>query len=152
MERRALGLTGGTVGTIGLGTATWGRGTDLDEARAQVSLLVEAGGNLDRRTEGLADTQTLLHRAAEGQGLTRPELAVLLSSAKLVLQDAIEKSQLANDPALEPTLFQAFPAPMRSAWRRSCRRLSRPCPTRRPGPQRSSWSGARHRSTSSSGS
>ncbi len=46
MERRALGLTGGTVGTIGLGTATWGRGTDLDEARAQVSLLVEAGGNL----------------------------------------------------------------------------------------------------------
>ena len=46
MERRALGLTGGRVGTIGLGTATWGRGTDLDEARAQVSLLVEAGGNL----------------------------------------------------------------------------------------------------------
>lgn len=46
MERRALGVTGGTVGTVGLGTATWGRGTDLTEAREQVSMLVEAGGNL----------------------------------------------------------------------------------------------------------
>lgn len=46
MERRALGLTGGRVGTIGLGTSTWGRGTDLDEAREQVCMLVEAGGNL----------------------------------------------------------------------------------------------------------
>jgi len=46
VERRALGVTGGTVGTVGLGTATWGRGTDLTEAREQVSMLVEAGGNL----------------------------------------------------------------------------------------------------------
>ena len=46
MERRALGVTGGTVGTIGLGTATWGRGTDLADARDQVTLLLEAGGNL----------------------------------------------------------------------------------------------------------
>lgn len=46
MERRRLGATGGTVGTIGLGTASWGRGTDLAEAREQVALLAEAGGNL----------------------------------------------------------------------------------------------------------
>lgn len=46
MERRALGVTGGTVGTIGLGTATWGRGTDVADAREQVSMLLEAGGNL----------------------------------------------------------------------------------------------------------
>ena len=37
-------------------------------------------------TEGLADSETLARRAAEGRGLTRPELAVLLSSAKLRLQ------------------------------------------------------------------
>ena len=46
MERRRLGATGGTVGTIGLGTATWGRGTDRSEAREQLAMLVDAGGNL----------------------------------------------------------------------------------------------------------
>ena len=86
---------------------------------AQIHLIerLEAGGNLDRRTEGLADNQTLQRRAADGQGLTRPELAVLLSSAKLVLQDAIEKCPLTDDPAVEGTLFAAFPAPMRTKFR-----------------------------------
>lgn len=46
MERRRLGRTGAHVGTVGLGTATWGRGTDDTEATAQVDMLLEAGGNL----------------------------------------------------------------------------------------------------------
>lgn len=46
MERRRLGATGGSVGTIGLGTSTWGRGTARSEAREQVVMLVESGGNL----------------------------------------------------------------------------------------------------------
>jgi aryl-alcohol dehydrogenase-like predicted oxidoreductase len=46
VERRRLGGTGATVGVIGLGTATWGRGTDEAEAAEQVHLLVEAGGDL----------------------------------------------------------------------------------------------------------
>ncbi|WP_370221094.1 NAD-glutamate dehydrogenase domain-containing protein [Qipengyuania sp.] len=78
---------------------------------------LEAGGNLDRRTEGLADDQTLQRRAADGQGLTRPELAVLLSSSKLVLQDAIERGTLADDALLEATLFAAFPEPMRKKFK-----------------------------------
>jgi glutamate dehydrogenase len=78
---------------------------------------LEAGGNLDRRTEGLADDQTLSRRAADGHGLTRPELAVLLSSTKLVLQDAIERSALADDALLVDTLFNAFPAPMRGKFK-----------------------------------
>ncbi|WP_434784989.1 NAD-glutamate dehydrogenase domain-containing protein [Qipengyuania zhejiangensis] len=78
---------------------------------------LEAGGNLDRRTEGLADDQTLHRRAADGQGLTRPELAVLLSSSKLVLQDAIERSALADDSLLADTLFNSFPEPMRGKYK-----------------------------------
>ena len=78
---------------------------------------LEAGGNLDRRTEGLADDQTLQRRAADGQGLTRPELAVLLSSSKLVLQDAVERGGLAADTLLEDTLFEAFPEPMRKKFK-----------------------------------
>lgn len=46
MERRRLGPTGAHVGTIGLGTATWGRGTDPSDALEQVTLLLESGGNL----------------------------------------------------------------------------------------------------------
>lgn len=46
MERRRLGASGALVGTIGLGTSTWGRGTDRSEAREQLAELIEAGGNL----------------------------------------------------------------------------------------------------------
>jgi glutamate dehydrogenase len=73
-------------------------------------------GDFDRRTEGLADGETLLRRAADGHGLTRPELAVLLSSAKLALQEALEASRLADDPVLEPMLMARFPTPMRGPF------------------------------------
>ena len=78
---------------------------------------LEAMGALDRANEGLADSESYARRAADGQGLTRPELAVLLSSAKLALQDAIEASGLPDDPILEPGLIEQFPAPMRSKFK-----------------------------------
>ncbi|MEP3422440.1 MAG: NAD-glutamate dehydrogenase domain-containing protein [Erythrobacter sp.] len=71
---------------------------------------------LDRRTEGLADADTFARRAADGNGLTRPELAVLLSSAKLALQDAIEASGLPDDPSLVSNLTEMFPGPMRKPY------------------------------------
>jgi len=46
VERRILGPTGVSVGIVGLGTATWGRGTDREEAADQVASLLDAGGNL----------------------------------------------------------------------------------------------------------
>ena len=48
-------------------------------------------------------------RRPTGTGLTRPELAVLLSSAKLVLQAAIEASDLAGDDEAEALLLSDFP-------------------------------------------
>src|SRR5690606_17026994 len=50
---------------------------------------LEELGELDRRTDGIADNEALARRSADGHGLTRPELAVLLSNGKLALQDAI---------------------------------------------------------------
>jgi glutamate dehydrogenase len=87
---------------------------------AQLHLIegLEARGALDRRTEGLASGEALNRRAADGLGLTRPELAVLLSSAKLVLQDAIEASSLPDDPALTDLLIGYFPSAMRKTYRR----------------------------------
>ena len=78
--------------------------------------IFEAAGRLDRRVEGLAGNEDLLRRSGEGRGLTRPELAVLLSTAKLALQDAIEQAGLGADALLEPDLHAAFPPAMRSAY------------------------------------
>ncbi|MFO1254712.1 MAG: NAD-glutamate dehydrogenase [Sphingomonadaceae bacterium] len=78
---------------------------------------LEALGQLDRKTEGLAESEVLLRRAAEGQGLVRPELAVLLSSAKLALQEALEDSHLPDDPGLADELLDKFPAPMRTKFK-----------------------------------
>ncbi|WP_230279273.1 NAD-glutamate dehydrogenase domain-containing protein [Croceicoccus sp. Ery15] len=83
----------------------------------RVMEMLEETGDLDRRTEGLADSETLARRAAEGKGLTRPELAVLLSSAKLRLQADIEASSVPDDKGLEDMLFAAFPTPMRGEFK-----------------------------------
>ena len=84
----------------------------------RVAEMLEESGQLDRRTEGLADSEALNRRAADGFGLTRPEIAVLLSSAKLALQSAIEASDLPDDPGLPGELLAAFPAEMRGKFRR----------------------------------
>ena len=74
-------------------------------------------GQLDRKTDGLAENDILLRRAAEARGLTRPELAVLLSSSKLALQDALEESTVPDDPGLAAELLAAFPAAMRGKFK-----------------------------------
>ena len=75
--------------------------------------LLEASGRLDRRVEGLLRSEELLRRGQENRGLTRPELAVVLSMSKLALQEAAENIRLADDKLLEGELFEAFPRPMR---------------------------------------
>ena len=79
--------------------------------------LLEDRGSLDRKTEGLAEGEALARRAADGAGLTRPELAVLLSSVKLALQAEIEASDLPADPGLADELLAAFPTAMRKKFR-----------------------------------
>ena len=73
----------------------------------------EAAGQLNRAVEGIASNDELSRRATERQGLTRPELAVVMATAKLALQDAIEKTDLGSDAATLPDLLAAFPPGMR---------------------------------------
>ncbi|MBY0582973.1 MAG: NAD-glutamate dehydrogenase [Sphingomonas sp.] len=75
--------------------------------------IFESAGRLDRAVEGLAANEDLLRRAQDSRGLTRPELAVLLATAKLALQDAIENSPLGLDDDMLPDLRAAFPPAMR---------------------------------------
>ena len=74
--------------------------------------MLEGTGRLDRKVEGLDSSDALLRRGLDHRGLTRPELAVVLSMAKITLQDAAEELKLADDPLMEAELFAAFPAPM----------------------------------------
>ncbi|SDL82339.1 Predicted oxidoreductase [Geodermatophilus siccatus] len=46
MEQRALGRSGLVVSRLALGTMTWGRDTDEDEAAMQLAAFVDAGGTL----------------------------------------------------------------------------------------------------------
>ncbi|KQT31827.1 glutamate dehydrogenase [Sphingomonas sp. Leaf412] len=78
--------------------------------------IFEGAGRLDRRVEGLGSNVGLLRRAAEGRGLTRPELAVLLATAKLALQDEIERAGLGADDALKSDLHAAFPQAMQDRF------------------------------------
>jgi glutamate dehydrogenase len=91
-------------------------GADTSASYIRLIEQLEEMGALDRRTEGLADSETFARRAADGNGLTRPELAVILSSAKLALQDAIEESGLPDDPVLESNLIAMFPEPMQKKF------------------------------------
>ncbi|MCJ2181748.1 NAD-glutamate dehydrogenase [Novosphingobium sp. 1949] len=92
-------------------------GADAIHSHIRLIEMLEEGGNLDRVTEGLAENEALVRRAQDGRGLVRPELAVLLSSSKLVLQDAIEKSTLPEDCGLRPMLEAAFPGPMQARFK-----------------------------------
>ncbi|WP_419716235.1 NAD-glutamate dehydrogenase [Altererythrobacter aquiaggeris] len=94
-------------------------GAKATESHLRLIEKLEDGGNLDRKTEGLADSETLSRRAADGLGLTRPELAVLLSSTKLALQAAIEASDLPDDPGMIEILTGYFPQPMRGKYRKA---------------------------------
>jgi glutamate dehydrogenase len=77
---------------------------------------LEAEGLLDRRLEALPDEPALAEREAAGKALTRPELAVLMAYAKIVLFDRLIASGVTEDPYLEVELFRYFPAQMRKKF------------------------------------
>lgn len=98
---------------LGLSIAEAGGAAELASYVRLIETFEETG-RLDRQVEGLAANDQLLRRAQDGQGLTRPELAVLLSTAKLALQDAIEHGELAGDESMTAELMHAFPPAMQA--------------------------------------
>ncbi|WP_111641893.1 NAD-glutamate dehydrogenase [Marinimicrobium alkaliphilum] len=71
---------------------------------------------LDRVLEFLPDEETLQERESQGQGLTRPELAVLVSYAKVILKEDLARTNLADDPALVGFAELAFPRAIRERF------------------------------------
>ena len=86
---------------------------------ADYSLLMrtlEARGLFDRALEALPSDMELQERARAGRGLARPELAVLLSYAKIALQHDILESGVPDEPGLEPWLTGYFPPALRERF------------------------------------
>jgi len=71
---------------------------------------LESRGHLDRAVEYLPDDMELGERRKRGQGLTRPELAVLLAYAKLTLYGDLLDSSVPDDPYLGRELTRYFPS------------------------------------------
>jgi len=88
---------------------------DLGFARRLMHML-ERQGRLNRTVEYLPDDATLTERGRRGEGLTRPELAVLLAYAKLSLHDELLESPVPDDPYLGKELDRYFPAEMRERF------------------------------------
>jgi glutamate dehydrogenase len=94
--------------TLALSVAQSRAAKDLD-AHGRFIRELESRGKLDRAVEFLPDDVELRVRAQRDQGLTRPELAVLLAYAKLDLDAEIIASDLPDDPAFAAALAGYFP-------------------------------------------
>lgn len=77
---------------------------------------LEARGALDRMLEFLPPDELLAERTRRGQGLSRPEIAVLACYAKAQLKQDLLASTFPDDPALEDALASAFPAVLASRY------------------------------------
>ena len=76
----------------------------------QLMVALEARGALDRALEFLPSDELLAERARRGQGLSRPEIAVLACYAKAQLKQDLLASTFPDDPAQDDALAAAFPA------------------------------------------
>jgi glutamate dehydrogenase len=115
-EVSGLVLEDNRLQTLALSIAERGGARALPQ-QVRVIELLEESGKLNRAVEGLDSNEELLRRAQQNLGLTRPELAVLLSTAKMRLQAAIEGSKFTGDPTLESELLAAFPPQMQERHR-----------------------------------
>jgi glutamate dehydrogenase len=77
---------------------------------------LEQTAGLDRELEALPSPSALQERHAAGQGLTSPELAVLLAYTKLELQRALVASDVPDDPYLDAAFVAYFPPQLRSGF------------------------------------
>lgn len=85
-------------------------GGSLIAQQARMIQQLESQGLLNRALEFLPDNEELRHRQDNGRGMTRAELAVLLSYGKMDLYQALLSSALPDDPYLYREIQEYFPA------------------------------------------
>lgn len=85
---------------------------ECKERMDEYALLIqdlEATGKLNRGLEYLPDDETMAERKLKGQGLTKPELSILISYAKADLKEQLNNADISQDPYLSKIVETAFP-------------------------------------------
>jgi glutamate dehydrogenase len=80
---------------------------------------LERSGELNRALEFLPNDEQLAERRKRGAGLTRPEIAIMLSYSKIWLSKHLLDSDVPADPYLSLELKRYFPGPVRSRFARA---------------------------------
>ena len=83
---------------------------------------LEGRGKLDRAIEFLPAEDAINERVADGHGLTRAELSVLISYSKIDLKEALLNSQVPDDDYLTRDMETAFPPSLVSKFSAAMRR------------------------------
>jgi glutamate dehydrogenase len=89
---------------------------------AYVIRALERSGDLNRSLEFLPSDEEIAERRQAGEGLTRPELAILLSYGKIWLYHALIHSDVPEDPYLSTELNRYFPAPVQKRFAKRIKR------------------------------
>jgi len=77
---------------------------------ARVIRILESRGLLDRGLEFLPTDEEIDERRREGSGLTRPELAVILSYAKIELFESLRQTSIPDEAHCQAEVVAYFPA------------------------------------------
>ena len=87
------------------------------EVHARLIRSLELSGALNRKIEYLPSEEILMERMSQDEGLTSPELAVVMAYVKIGLYDQLINSDLPDEPYLEGSLVNYFPTALRSTYR-----------------------------------
>ncbi|MGB0747221.1 MAG: NAD-glutamate dehydrogenase [Magnetospiraceae bacterium] len=92
-------------------------GVAVLDNQARLMRMLERAGRLNRAVEFLPSEDVILERAQARQGLTRPEISVLMPYSKIWLFDQLMDSNLPDDPTLFEELVRYFPTPIQDKYR-----------------------------------
>ena len=92
------------------------KGIEALDNQIRLMRMLERGGGLNRAVEFLPDDETLAEREAMKVGLTRPEVAIVMSYSKIWLYDQLLASDVPDDAWLEEDLVEYFPTPLREKY------------------------------------
>ena len=92
-----------------------GHGVTVLDRHDQVIRNLEEHG-LVRAREHLPEPEEIERRRAEGRGLTRPEIAVLLAHAKNLVHELLLEGDIPDDPGVANVLAGYFPESLRAPY------------------------------------
>ncbi len=101
--------------TLSISLAEYDVQKRITEYRRFIGFL-EGQGRLNRALEYLPNDEAIVERQGQGKALTRPELSVLISYAKVMLKEALTASDIAEDAYIVKEIETAFPSKLRKKY------------------------------------